>query len=95
MYAVKVNGSTISTNDGKFTATETRMLAPEMGVVTVTGALPKFTIGYTMSSAQVSASKILGDDLFKSGKYSAVGALVINTADGALLDSIPVMIHSQ
>lgn len=91
VYAIVVHGYDVK-DEGKFVSGETIGLAPEKGTVVIRGEQPAFAIEHSMLDEQVAASRILSNELFALGKYSAVGALTLRTEEDVVLGAIPVKV---
>jgi hypothetical protein len=73
-----------------FTFTERQNYLPESGSVKITkkeGELTDYTIEYAFNAA---TSTLLNTEEYSSGNYAVVGNLVLKTATGSVLDSLPV-----
>lgn len=93
-YALQVDGFEVK-DSGRFESTEKIQYAAETGKVSVVSNDPKFTVHYEIEELALKSSKVLQTELFKGGKFSAIGALTLKSDGSTVLDSIPLVIRSQ
>lgn len=94
-YAVQVEGYEVSKNEGHFSSGEFIGLFPEKGNLEIMERGSDFEVHYSMSSDQISKSKILGNELFLSGRYEVSGSLAIRTSEWLSVANIPVRIQQE
>ncbi len=93
LYAVVVMGFDINARDGEFTSVENIRLAPERGVVTVSGEEPTYRVAHSFDETARAQSRILNHPLFDNGKCGAFGRLTLISADQTTLTEIPVAVR--